>query len=101
MPKVEGFALEYCIPDELASRFATHVLVQRTDHEVVLSFFEAQLPPISGEPDEIAEQIKERGGKLRAECVARVTMAASRMPDFVQALQKTLEAHRSHSGGAE
>ncbi len=95
MPEIREFSIEYHLPDEMASSCATNLLVQHTDHEFVLSFFEARLPPSSGEPDEIDEQIKELRGKVRAECVARITVAASRMPEFVDVLQKNLEAFGS------
>jgi len=82
--------LEWRIPEGLAGRYATNMVVQRTEHEFVLSFFEVYPPMVIGSPDEIKTQL-EQLETVRAECIARIIVAASRMPEFVEVLQKNLQ----------
>ncbi len=82
--------LEWRIPEGLAGRYATNMVVQRTEHEFILSFFEAYPPMVIGSPDEIKAQL-EQLETVRAECIARIIVAASRMPEFVEVLQKNLQ----------
>jgi len=77
--------LGFRIPPRMPSVYAHHMLVQRGENEVVVSFFEL-LPPVFIEetPEERAESVQETG--IIAECVARVTIAKNRFPDFAKAM---------------
>jgi hypothetical protein len=93
--------LEYYVPDHIQSRYATHLLVQNTEHEFILSFFELQEPFLMGDtPEEIGQQL-ERLECVRAKCVGRVIIAAHRMPAFIDAMQKNLEKHQTRFDEAE
>jgi hypothetical protein len=60
------------------------MLVQATDFEVILSFFELKPPIILGDmPPEEQRKILEEG--VVAECVARIAIARARYPDFIKA----------------
>ena len=65
---------------------ATNLLVQHTDHEFVLSFFETAPPIVLNEKDFEID-------KVTAECVARVVIAPKRMQQFIDTLQKSLEKY--------
>jgi hypothetical protein len=84
-PEIEGenVPLLFNIPIGLSSRYAHHLLVQTTENETILSFFEVMPPLVSGTLEDIKEKLK---GGVRADCVARVTIARSRFPDFVKAM---------------
>ena len=59
------------------------MLVQMGDDEVTLSFFEI-IPPIVMDAKTL-----EKG--VRADCVARITVARARYPDFVKAMAGVLK----------
>lgn len=75
------------------SVYATNITVQHTDHEFVISFYEARPPVVLGTPEERAEQL-EAIDHVFAPCVARITVTASRMEGFVKALQDNYENYR-------
>lgn len=82
--------IEWYVPTEVPGRYATNLVVQHTEHEFVISFFEA-LPPIAfGSPEETRAQL-EKLGTVRLECVARVIVSPRRMTEFVKVLQHNLD----------
>jgi hypothetical protein len=77
--------IEWRYPDYTISRYATNLIVQKTPHEYILSFFEVHPPLILG-----AESI-DKLESVAADCVARIIVAAGKMPDFVAVLQEQLK----------
>jgi hypothetical protein len=70
----------------LTSHYATNFLIQGTNHEVMITFFEARPPMIVGS----VEEQKAQWDKVRevdAVPLARIIIAASRMTEFLQVLQ--------------
>ncbi len=92
--------IEWCYPDNLLSVYATTMIVQHTEHEFILSFFEARPPIILGSPEEQKEQAL-RLVSVKADCVARVIVSIARMPNFVQILQDNLKKYEEKSNPAE
>lgn len=86
--------IDWQFPKDLSSRYATHLIVQHTEHEFVLSFFEILPPTIFGSPEAISAQL-EQLSSIPAECVGRIVVAAERMPAFVAVLQENLERYQS------
>jgi hypothetical protein len=84
-PKAQEVSLRFHVPVGLSSRYAHHMVVQSTENEVTLSFFELKPPIIIGPPEAIQEAIREG---ITAECVARVIVAKARYHDFVKALSE-------------
>jgi len=82
--------LEWSIPDNVIARYATNIVVQRAEHEFIISFFEVKPPLLLGTPDEIIEQAKKLN-VVRANCVAQIIVASDKMPSFVEALEKNLK----------
>jgi hypothetical protein len=81
------------------SVYATNITVQHTPHEFVISFYEAHPPVILGSAEERDAQLQAID-HVYAPCVARITVAASRMESIVKALQENLDRYqRSISGG--
>jgi hypothetical protein len=80
--------LKFGIPQGMSSRYAHHLIVQPNENEVILSFFEVIPPLLLGNPEEQLEILKKG---VRADCVARITVAKSRYPDFVRAMGSILE----------
>lgn len=82
--------LHFNISLDMPSVYATNVLIQASEHEVIISFFEAQQPFFLEENEaENIETLKKVG--IRAECVARVTVAKARFKGFAQAMSSLAE----------
>ena len=79
--------LNFNIPIEMPSVYATNILIQPGEFEVIISFFEVQ-PPLmaSSDPKENLELLKKTG--LRADCVSRVTVAKDRIEGFANAMKQ-------------
>jgi hypothetical protein len=84
--------IEWHAPEDLISRYANNILVQHEEHEFIISFFEIRPPLLLGSPEEIKAKL-EQTESVRAECVARIIVAADRMPSFIEALQGNLEKY--------
>ena len=91
-------ALTVCFSgdEDVVTRYATNLVVQHTEHEFVISFYEARIPPLIGTPEENRAVLQQMGA-VTAQCVARIVVAPGRMPDFVRALQENLERYQAHT----
>ena len=89
--------LHFNIPPGISARYAHHMIVQRAENEVTLSFFEVMAPPLIGIPPEEQVAILRRDG-VRADCVARVVISRTRLNDFLKALEESKDA-KSDNGG--
>ena len=89
-PLVKGLPLEWIVDEDTPCQYATNLVVQHTEHEFIISFFRASPPILLGTMDEVKEQLKDIQS-VPAQCVARVVVAVSRMPEFVQVFQQNLE----------
>jgi hypothetical protein len=92
--KAEGIyvPIEWYVPEDLVSRYANNIVVQYEEHEFIISFFEVRPPVLLGSSEEIKAKL-EQVKSVRAECVARIIVAADRMPVFIEALQGNLEKY--------
>jgi len=92
-PDVETVRTEvpllFNIPIGMTSRYAHQMTVQGAENEVVLSFFEIIPPLLAGSAEEQTATLQKG---VRAECVARITIAKARYPDFVKTMQDILNA---------
>ena len=99
--KQDGISLpiEWHTPEHIISRYATNMMVQYVEHEFVLSFYEVQ-PPLT------SDLFREEKGELKklmsvqANCVSRVIVAKDKMPQFIAALQKSLEKMSDNKNGS-
>ena len=80
-------------PEDLVSGYATNILVQASDQEFYLSFFEA-MPPIILSPED-AQNLE----GVRAECIARIIISPDRMVKFVEVMQQQLDAFNQKQKG--
>lgn len=81
--KNRQLTIEWKTPDSIFSRYATNIVVQKTEHEFVLSFFELHPPLILGELPPDMDTVP-------AECVARIIVSAQKMPEFIAVLNEHL-----------
>lgn len=86
--------INWYFPENIVSRYATNLLVQHSEHEFIISFFETRPPVLLGPPEEVKARL-DQIDSVRAECVARIIIAAERMPEFVQVLRDNLERYLS------
>ncbi len=86
--------IEWSMPESMVSRYATNLVVQNGEHEFTLNFYEVRVPIILGSPDEQIEQLS-KIDSVRADCVARIIIAADRLEEFISVLQGNLEKHRA------
>lgn len=72
----------------MPSVYATNIVLQQMEHEVLVSFYEIQ-PPIlfGGENEAKSLEILKKTG-LRADCVAKVIIAKQRFGDFAEVMKK-------------
>lgn len=96
MQQPTGVALpiSWNFPEGLQSRYATNVLVQSGQFEIIISFFEAQLPVLMGQPEENKAKL-EQLGSIQVECVAKIIVSPENMPTIISALQVGLENYRA------
>jgi len=78
----ERIPLRFLIPVGVTSRYAQHLIIQASDVDVTLSFFEVKAPIVL-DPEGQKQALKDG---VTAECVARVTIALARFGDFLKAL---------------
>lgn len=89
-----AFPLEWVVPEDIDSKFATNVVVQHTNHEFIIYFFEAEQPLLTGSEEERKEQL-ENISEVEAKCIAKIAVPATRFPNMVKALQQNLEKFRN------
>lgn len=95
-----GFPIEWHFQEDLVARYATNMIVQRTENEFIISFFEIKPPVFLGSPEEIAEQAK--GIKsVRANCVAQIIVASGKMSSFIEALDRNFKRSQTENDNAE
>jgi hypothetical protein len=85
--------IQWHFPDDIASRYATNLVVQHTEHEFSISFFEVRPPILLGSPEDIQAALQ-RVESVPAVCVARIIVAAERMPEFIRVLQDNLAQYQ-------
>jgi hypothetical protein len=90
--------INWHIPDNLQSRYANNVIVQAGQHEIIINFFEIQIPPLVGTPEENKEQLQQIG-TIRAEGVGRIIVSPELLPTIIDALENGLKAYQASKRG--
>lgn len=86
--------LDWHIPEHIKSQYADNILVQSRRHDVIISFFESQVPPFGGTPEE-NRALLEKLDSIRAECVGRIVVAVDLLPEIIKALQMAYDEYLS------
>ena len=84
-----GIPLEFEIPTDIPTLYATNITIQHTEHEYILSFYEIREPVLLGSREENLETLKKLGS-VKARCIARIAVAPGRMPLFIKAIQDNM-----------
>jgi hypothetical protein len=80
--------LRFAMPEGMPSRHAHHLIVQVTDFEVVLMFFEVQMPVLYGSEEQQKNILDEMGG-LRAYCVSKISVPKALYPAMAAVMSRT------------
>lgn len=98
--EVANVRVDFSHGEEVVPQFATHMTVQATPMEFILSFFQANPPLLSGDEDSQRNQLAELS-TIKARCLARVVFATPRVPQVISVLtsqwkiyQETIKAAR-------
>jgi hypothetical protein len=84
--------VDWHVPDDFPAPYATNVFTQAGEYDMILTFFRAMPPLLTGTPQENKTKLEQLGG-IRAECVSRVIVPADLVPKIIQALQTTWDAY--------
>jgi hypothetical protein len=80
--------IEWVVPEDIITRYANNITIQRGENEYYLSFFETKPPMFLGTPEQINEQL-EKAGAVKSICVARIVLPIDKMKAFVEAMEKS------------
>lgn len=72
-------------PVDKASVYATNIIIQPGEYEMVLTFFEVQPPLLLGSQEENIALLRSAG--VRADCVAKITVSKERFEGFADAMK--------------
>jgi hypothetical protein len=95
MATARNIPVDWQLPPDLHTEYATNVLVQHGQHEIFLLFFQAQPPIIVGELVERQKQLEEIS-KIPAKCVAKVIISPDRLEELIDLLKRQLESYRTN-----
>ena len=85
--------IEWVVPDDIVTRFVTNMVVQHSDAEFMISFFEAQPPIFIGSAEDQRTRLSQLKS-ITAKCVARIVVTPDRMEEFVRVLSGNLEGYK-------
>ncbi len=83
--------IEWVIPEGVIARYASNVVVQKTESNYLISFFEIQPPLIIGDAETINFNLS-KIDKIAAKCVAQVYMSNEQIKAFYDLLHKLLDS---------
>jgi hypothetical protein len=92
--------VEYEITENTPRGYATEMIVQYTQHEFILSFFNIEPPIILGTDEEKVEQLK-RIDHLTARGIVRLTISPERMENFLRVLNRHFENYQARLSDPE
>ncbi len=94
--------IDWHVPEDFPTPYASQMFAQAGEYDMILSFFQAKPPLLTGTPQENKAKLEQLNG-IRAECVSRVIVPADLVPRIIQALQTTWDAYTAakKQGGRE
>lgn len=86
--------VEWYYPEGMTSKHATNMVIQHEADEFYISFFEF-VPPILLGTQEMKEEMLASLDRVRATCVARITLTPKRVEVLIEALEQNYESYLS------
>jgi hypothetical protein len=87
-------SIDWHFPEGLQSRYANNVLVQAGRYELVISFFEVQMPLLAASPEENKAKLQQMGS-VQADCVSKIVVPPDLVQGLINALQTELDKFSS------
>ena len=78
------------VPPGFPSQYATHLVVQHTEEDFTITFWDLRPPILMGTPDEKRQQV-EALKAVRPDALARIVVSPRRMREFTQVMQDNLK----------
>jgi hypothetical protein len=88
----KAIRIDFDTPADFPTKYASNLVVQHTEHDFTITFFDIRPPLLVGSPDDKASQL-DAVQTVKAVPLARIVVAASRMHEFVQVLQDNLKTY--------
>ncbi len=92
--EVITLSIDWHVPEGIQSRYANNVLVQAGQYEFTISFFEVQVPLLSGSPEENKAKLQQMRS-VRADCVSKIVIPPNLVQGLMDALQTELDKFSS------
>jgi hypothetical protein len=83
--------IEWVVPEDVIARYASNVVVQKTESNYLISFFEIQPPLIIGDAESINLNLS-KIVRIPAKCVAQIYMSNEQIKAFYDLLHKLLDS---------
>src|SRR5216684_7470987 len=99
-PQEITLPVEWHVPDNIQNRYVHNLIVQPGKYELTLFFFETQIPPFTGSPEEIRDFLTKRSS-IRSECVSKMTVSPQLVPEIIKALQTGLDNYNRINASEE
>ena len=96
----KAIRIDFTIPPDFPTKYASNLVVQHTEHDFTITFFDIRPPLLLGSADEKIRQLEEIE-TVKAAPIARIVVAASRMGEFVQVLQDNLKTYNATASEKE
>lgn len=77
--------IDWIVPDDVRTHYANNIVVQHSEGEFIISFFQVLPPVIVGTSEETQQRI-EAIKSVPAQCVARIVISPAKMESFINAL---------------
>lgn len=78
--------VQWQIPDDAVAAYATNFVIQRMQHEYLISFFQVQPPLILGTPEQVIEKVSHLD-RVPARLVGQIVIAEDRLQELQKLLQ--------------
>ena len=85
----KGVPIIWEVPGDLPTHYATHLVVQHTDEDFTITFFDLRPPLLMGPPE--AQKQLEAMQIVRPKALARIVVSPARMRQFIQVMQDNLK----------
>ncbi len=80
--------IKFEYPENIESKFVTNIVVQNQQDHFIISFFEANLPPILGDTEEQKKELLDSIDSIPAKCVSKIIVTPQKMKDFIDVLSR-------------
>lgn len=92
--------IEWYVPESIQNRYVHNLIVQPGRYELTLFFFETQIPPFTGSPEEVKDFLTKQSS-IRSECVSKMTVSPQLVPEIIKALQIGLDNYHRINASEE